>query len=67
VNKVLQLTVTGMACDHCVKAITRAVQAVPGAGKASVDLASGRVRIEGSPDPQAVRAAVLEEGYGVAA
>ena len=63
----LTLSVTGMTCEHCVKAITRAVRAVPGAGKVAVDLDHATVSIEGSPEPQAVRAAIVEEGYSVAA
>ena len=59
----LQLNVTGMTCDHCVKAVTRAVRAVPGAANVSVDLEHGLVRVEGAADPAAVRAAIVDEGY----
>jgi copper chaperone len=59
------LTVTGMTCDHCVRAVTEAVQAVPGAQDVRVDLASGTVRVAGSADPEALRAAIAEEGYEV--
>jgi copper chaperone len=62
----LDLTVTGMTCEHCVHAVTGAVRAVPGAAAVSVDLEHGRVRVEGDPDPAAVRAAIREEGYDVA-
>ena len=63
----LTLHVTGMSCEHCVKAITRAVGAVQGAGKVDVDLARGTVAVQGSADPAAVRAAIVEEGYDIAA
>ncbi len=63
----LELEVTGMTCEHCVRAVGNAVRAVPGAGKVAVDLEHGRVRIEGDPDPAAVRAAIREEGYAVVA
>jgi copper chaperone len=63
----LTLTVTGMTCDHCVRAVTRAVGAVPGAAHVAVDLDHGTVAVQGNPDPAAVRAAIVEEGYGVAA
>lgn len=59
----LRLPVEGMTCGHCVAAVTRAVKAVPGAGAVHVDLASGQVAVEGQPDPEAVRAAIAEEGY----
>lgn len=61
----LELTVTGMTCEHCARAVARAVRAVPGAGAVSVDLDRGRVTVAGVPDPAAVRAAILQEGYCV--
>ncbi len=61
----LQLQVSGMDCGHCVRAVSGAVQAVPGTESVSVDLASGTVRIEGAPDLAAVRAAIEDEGYKV--
>lgn len=63
----LELRVTGMDCDHCVHAVSGAVRAVPGTESVSVDLASGVVRVQGAPDAAAVRAAIEEEGYKVAA
>ncbi len=63
----LTLNVTGMTCDHCVKAVTHAVRAIPGAGAVVVDLARGTVAVQGTPDPAAVRAAIAEEGYEIAA
>lgn len=59
----MRLAVAGMTCAHCVEAVTRAVQAVPGAGEVRVDLAHGEVTVQGHPDPEAVRAAVAGEGY----
>lgn len=61
----LQLKVSGMTCGHCVAAVSRAVKAVPAAGDVVVDLASGEVSVQGDPDARAVRAAIIEEGYGV--
>lgn len=63
----LTMTVTGMTCEHCVRAVDQAMRAVPGAGDVTVELASGRVTLTGNPDPAAVRQAILEEGYEVAA
>ena len=63
----LTLTVTGMTCEHCVKAVSKAVRAVPGAEAVAVDLDHGRVTVQGTPDEAAVRAAITEEGYDVAA
>lgn len=61
----LQLQVSGMTCGHCVSAVSKAVRAVPGATEVHVDLASGEVTVEGSPDENAVRRAIAEEGYEV--
>jgi len=58
-----QLIVSGMTCGHCQSAVTKALQAVPGAEHVSVDLQSGAAKIEGQADAQALIAAVEEEGY----
>ena len=63
----LTLSVTGMTCEHCVKAVSKAVRAVPGAEAVAVDLERGLVTVQGHPDAAAVRAAIVEEGYDVAA
>lgn len=62
----LVVQVTGMTCDHCVRAVSAAVRAVPGADAVDVDLARGEVRVTGTPDAARVRAAIVEEGYDVA-
>ncbi len=59
----LRLPVSGMTCEHCAAAVTRAVRVVPGASDVRVDLARGEVTVQGHPDPEAVRAAVAAEGY----
>lgn len=61
------LHVTGMSCDHCVRAITAAVSALPGVTAVDVDLAVGAVRVEGTPDAAAVTTAIEDAGYDVAA
>ena len=56
--------VTGMTCEGCVRAVTNAIQrAVPGAG-VEVDLASGKVTVEGADDEQAIAQAVDDAGFG---
>jgi copper chaperone len=60
-------TVTGMTCEHCVRAVTSEVSEVPGVTAVDVELASGRVTVTGADvDDAAVRAAVDEAGYEVA-
>jgi copper chaperone len=60
--------VEGMTCEHCVRSVTEEVSEVAGVASVAVDLTSGRLVVEGSGvDDAAVRAAVDEAGYSVAA
>ncbi|WP_216328579.1 CopZ family metallochaperone [Deinococcus aestuarii] len=59
-----ELTVTGMSCGHCEKAVTGALKSVPGVQDVRVDLQGGTATVQGEADPQALIAAVTEEGYG---
>lgn len=61
----INLKVTGMDCQHCVASVTEAIAEVPGAGRVLVDLASGKVSIEGAPDRAALRTVIEGVGYGV--
>lgn len=58
------LKVEGMTCEHCVRTVTKTLQAVPGVDTVSVSLAGGRAQVEGAADPQALVSAVRKEGYG---
>ena len=62
-------TVVGMTCGHCVNAVTEEVSAVPGVTTVDVDLASGGLTVTSTEpvDDGAVRVAVEEAGYEVAA
>ncbi|MGB9988865.1 heavy metal translocating P-type ATPase [Massilia sp. SM-13] len=55
----------GMSCASCVARVEKALQAVPGVGKASVNLATETARVESAePLPfDALRAAVEKAGY----
>ncbi len=59
------LKITGMTCQHCVRAATLALEAAPGVTAVAVDLASGLAQIEGEADQAALIAAIQGEGYGV--
>jgi copper chaperone len=60
--------VQGMTCEHCVLSVREEVSEVGGVSAVGVDLASGRLTVTGSGvDEQAVRDAVAEAGYEVAA
>lgn len=60
----LKLKVDGMTCDHCVKAVSRAVSSTPGVTRVrSVDLKLGEVVLDGSPDVGVLVRAIEREGY----
>lgn len=60
------LSVPRMHCDHCVRAIRQEVGAVAGVTAVHVDLAARTVRVLGTDDTAAVRAAIEEAGYEAA-
>ncbi|HCA27805.1 MAG TPA: heavy metal transport/detoxification protein [Betaproteobacteria bacterium] len=59
-----KLSVTGMTCGHCVAAVAKALEKVPGVESAKVNLEQGQTVIEGEAVLQALIEAVREEGYG---
>ena len=61
-------TVQGMTCSHCVLSVREEVSEVSGVSAVDVDLATGRLTVRGRDiDDGAVRAAVTEAGYEIAA
>ncbi|MGY1806341.1 heavy-metal-associated domain-containing protein [Blastococcus sp. SYSU D00669] len=60
-------TVDGMTCDHCRRAVTEEISAVPGVESVTVDLATGTVTVATtSPVDRAdIAAAVDEAGYSL--
>lgn len=60
------LKVTGMTCNHCVMAVTKALGAVPGVEAADVNLEKAQAVVKGSADAQALIAAVKDEGFDAA-
>ena len=61
-----ELKIDGMTCGHCVAAVKKALEKVPGVTAAQVELASGRAQVEGEPSLEALLAAVQDEGYQAA-
>lgn len=59
------LHVKGMTCQHCVKGVTRAVQAHDAAADVKIDLATGQVLVTSALPAATIRAAIEEEGYEV--
>ncbi|MBU2839031.1 heavy metal-binding protein [Acidithiobacillus thiooxidans] len=59
----IHLKITGMTCEHCVRAVAKALEGVPGVEKADVTLEPGEAVVHGKADTTALTAAVKEEGY----
>lgn len=59
--------VTGMTCGHCAHAVSTEVEAIQGVRTVIVDVATGRLTVEGVDfTDEQVAAAVDEAGYAVA-
>ncbi|MFZ4405902.1 MAG: heavy-metal-associated domain-containing protein [Paracraurococcus sp.] len=63
----IELKVEGMTCQHCVRAVTQAIQGEDPAATVQVDLGAGTLRAETQLPRDRVAALVAEEGYRVAA
>jgi copper chaperone len=60
----IKLNVEGMNCMHCVKAVTKALAAVPGVTEVrEVNLETKQALVDGSPDAAALIAAIRQAGY----
>lgn len=62
------LRVEGMKCEHCVKAVTKAVSALPGISGVSVSLAGKTVELDYDPAAaslETVKAAIEDQGFDV--
>lgn len=60
------LKVEGMTCNHCVMAVTNALEELEGVVRAEVSLEEGKAEVQhddGRPDFAAMQAAVDEAGY----
>ena len=62
------INVEGMLCEHCVKAVTNAVGALPGVDSVAVDLAAGTVTVEydAAQTPlDEIKAGIEDQGFDV--
>lgn len=62
------LNVDGMSCEHCVKAIKKAVGALPGVSDVTVDLSAKTVAVDHDPvqAPQdKIKSEIEDQGYEV--
>lgn len=62
----IELNLPTMTCGHCVRTVTETVQRLDPQARVEIDLPAHRARIETTQPPEAVRAALTEEGYAPA-
>jgi len=55
--------VSGMTCGGCVRSVEKAIKAVAPAAQVSIDLATGKVSVDGTADEQLVAKAVDDAGF----
>ena len=60
------LTVQGMTCGHCEKAVTKAIKTLDPAAEVTIDRSQNRVEVQSERPREAIAAAIREEGYTVA-
>jgi copper chaperone len=66
--EIINLTVEGMSCGHCVSSIKNSVRALNGIGQVNVDLKSKKVVAEYDPqkvDTQTIKNTIEDQGYEV--
>ena len=61
----LELHVSGMSCQHCVKAVTQAIQSQDPQATVQISLPEGRTVVTTSLTPEAVSQLIEDEGYVV--
>ncbi len=62
-----KIKISGMSCNHCVMAVTRALNGIEGIRDVSVDLKTGEATFEETipVDPEIIRKRISEAGYEV--
>jgi copper chaperone CopZ len=62
------LTIGGMSCQHCVRAVREALEAVPGVTVSRVEIGSAEVSFDPTQSSsEAIAAAVSDAGYDASA
>ena len=60
----LNLTIEGMSCEHCVRAVKNRLTATPGVKVESVDVGSARIQYDPSTtNIDEIEEAIADEGY----
>ncbi|WP_225032331.1 heavy-metal-associated domain-containing protein [Paraburkholderia sp. XV] len=61
----IEFKVEGMSCQHCVAAVTRAIQEQDAGAQVQVDLSAGKVAVHSGASVDTLKAAIDEAGYTV--
>lgn len=59
--------VQGMTCEHCEKAVVRAIRQLDRAAEVVADRTQNRVEVSSSLPPETLKQAIADEGYAVVA
>ena len=55
----IDLTIAGMSCDHCVRAVKTALNSIAGIADSQVEIGSARITTEPGINPNTVREAAI--------
>jgi copper chaperone CopZ len=59
------VSIDGMSCAHCVRAVFTALAGVPGIERADVSIGKAVIEHDGTVTPQSIRDAIAVAGYEV--
>jgi copper chaperone CopZ len=60
----VQLTIEGMTCEHCVRAVKNRLSETPGVEVERVEVGSAVIRLDpGATSIEAIEDAIADEGY----
>jgi copper chaperone CopZ len=59
------VSISGMTCAHCVRAVFTSLAGVPGIERADVTIGKAVIEHDGSVTPEQIRAAIAVAGYAV--
>ena len=62
----LSLTVQGMTCGHCERAVQSAIKTLDPQAEVRIDRAQNLVEVQSTQPREAIAAAIRDEGYAVA-
>ncbi len=62
----LSLTVQGMTCGHCERAVQTAIKTLDPQAEVRIDRAQNLVEVQSTQPREAIAAAIRDEGYAVA-